>query len=60
LAGAADGEVERVLAEYAGAEALGSRVHQELRRLAAEYPGRYVAAEWLGPRGWVRFLWCRK
>lgn len=55
-----ESEVKRVLAEYAGAEASGTRLHQDVQRFAREHPGRCVAAEWLGPRGWTRFLWCRK
>jgi hypothetical protein len=54
------GEVERVLAEYQGAEVSGKRLHADIQRLAAEHPGRCVAAEWLGKLGWTRFLWCRK
>jgi hypothetical protein len=52
--------VERVLAEYSGAEAPGKDVHAEIDRLAGEHSGRLVAAEWLGPLGWTRFLWCRE
>jgi hypothetical protein len=52
-------EVQRVLAEYAPGGIKGSQVHAELRRLAGENPGVFVAAEWLGPLGWTRFLWCR-
>jgi hypothetical protein len=58
-----DGEhsaVERVLAEYTGAETGSAGVHAEVQRLAAEHRGKCVAAEWLGPLGWTRFLWCRK
>lgn len=59
----ADGEASdlvRVLAEYSGAEVSGKRLHDDLQRLAAEHPGHCVAAEWKGPLGWTRFLWCRK
>jgi hypothetical protein len=58
-----DGEdsiVAEVLAEYRGAEVSGRRLHADLQRWAAEHRGRCVAAEWLGPLGWTRFLWCRK
>jgi hypothetical protein len=55
-----DSEVEQVLAEQAGAEVSGARLHAELARLACEHPGRCVAAEWRGPLGWTRFLWCRR
>jgi hypothetical protein len=54
------GEVERVLAEYQGAEVSGKRLHADIQRLAAEHPGRCVAGERLGKLGWTRFLWCRK
>ena len=54
------GEVERVLGEYTGAEADGTGIHTDVQRFAAEHPGKHVAAEWLGPLGWTRFLWCRK
>jgi hypothetical protein len=57
-AGADDGPVEKVLAEVPGDEA--RKVHEDIQRLAAQNPGRVVAAEWLGPLGWTRFLWCRK
>ncbi len=58
LRGGEDSEVETVLAEYPGEEA--RKVHQDIQRLAAEQPGQLIAAEWLGPLGWTRFLWCRK
>jgi hypothetical protein len=60
LAGAEDSEAEKVLAEYRGAEVTGKRLHAELQRHAEEHPGRLVAAEWAGPLGWTRFLWCRR
>ncbi len=53
-------EPAEVLREYQGAEVSGTRLNQELQQLAAAHPGRTVAAEWLGPLGWTRFLWCRK
>lgn len=49
-----------VLAEYRGAEVSGNRIHGDVQRLAAEHPGSWIAAEWLGPRGWTRFVWCRR
>lgn len=55
-----DSEVERVLREYHGAEVSGKRLHADVQLLAGEHRGRYVAAEWLGPLGWTRFLWCRR
>jgi hypothetical protein len=60
LADGEDSAVREVLAEYRGAEVSGKRLHADLQRLAAEHGGRCVAAEWLGPLGWTRFLWCRK
>jgi hypothetical protein len=60
LADGEESEVNQVLAEYGGGEIVGSRLHAEMHRLAAEHPGQLVAIEWLGPRGWVRYLWCRK
>lgn len=53
-------EATAVLAEYQGAEVSGKRLHADLQRLATDHPGRCVAAEWLGPLGWTRFLWCRR
>jgi hypothetical protein len=53
-------EVEAVLAEFRGGEVSGRRLHAELPRLAALHPARWLAAEWLGPLGWTRFLWCRR
>jgi hypothetical protein len=48
------------LVEYQGADLLAASVHDDVQRLAAADPGQWVAAEWRGPREWVRFLWCRK
>jgi hypothetical protein len=53
-------EAEHVLQEYHGAEVSGKRLHVDVQRLADAHRGRYVAAEWLGPLGWTRFLWCRR
>ena len=53
-------DVAEVCAEYRGADATGTRVHEDLQKYAADHPGRFVAAEWEGPLGWTRFLWCRK
>jgi hypothetical protein len=55
-----DSEPDRVLQEYHGSEVSGNRLHADVQRFAAEHRGRYVAAEWLGPLGWTRFLWCRR
>lgn len=55
-----DGEIERVLAEYSAALWLADLSFSptvELRKHAAMHPGRRIAAEWLGPLGWIRFLW---
>jgi hypothetical protein len=60
LASADDGEVEKVLREYAPPEPTGTRLHVELKELAETHAGRTVAAEWLGPLGWTRFLWCKR
>ena len=60
LVAADDGEVEKVLREYAPPEPTGTRLHADLQELAADHSGRTVAAEWLGPLGWTRFLWCKR
>ena len=60
LAGDEPSDVAQVLAEYRGAEVTGKRVHEDLQKFAAQHRGRLVAAEWEGPLGWTRFLWCRK
>ncbi len=60
LLGDEQSDTADVLAEYKGADVSGNRLHADVQRLAAEYPGRWVAAEWLGPMGWTRFLWCRR
>lgn len=60
LAGDERGEVEQVLAEYRGAEVTGKGVHEDLQKFAARHRGRLVAAEWEGPLGWTRFLWCKR
>jgi hypothetical protein len=55
-----DSEVEQILAEYQGKEISGKLLHADVQRLAEEHRGHSVAAEWLGPLGWTRFLWCRR
>jgi hypothetical protein len=55
-----DSAVEKVLQEYSGSSISGTKLHDDLQSMASEYPGRCIAAEWLGPLGWTRFLWCRK
>ena len=55
-----DSEVAEVLGEQNGTEVSGKRIHADIQRFATEHRGSCVAAEWLGPLGWTRFLWCRK
>jgi hypothetical protein len=55
-----ESDVAAVLREYQGSAISGKRLHADLQQHAAENVGRCVAAEWLGPLGWTRFLWCRK
>lgn len=55
-----DSEPELVLAEYSGTAVSGTRLHQELIRLALAHKERLLAAEWHGPLGWSRFLWYRR
>jgi hypothetical protein len=60
LKGGEHSAVERVLTEFTGAEGRGKDAHAAIETVAAQHAGKVVAAEWLGPRGWTRFLWCRK
>ncbi|MFO0926109.1 MAG: hypothetical protein U0736_03595 [Gemmataceae bacterium] len=60
LAGDENSGVAEVLAEYTPEQVSGTRLHADLRRLAAEHAPRTVAAEWLSPLGWRRFLWSSK
>ncbi|MFO0876324.1 MAG: hypothetical protein U0840_03040 [Gemmataceae bacterium] len=60
LSGDSDSAVAEVLKEYAPPEVSGNRMHEDVQQLAGKHPGKTVAAEWLGPLGWTRFLWCRK
>jgi len=55
-----DSEVAAVVQEYQGSAISGKRLHADLQQHAAANAGRCVAAEWQGPLGWTRFLWCRK
>jgi hypothetical protein len=55
-----DSAVKQVLSQYVANEVSGRRLLADLQRLSAEHPGQCVAAEWLGPLGWTRFLWCRR
>lgn len=48
---AGDGSVDSVLADPSAESAI-----QELRRLATEHRGRRLAAEWLGSKGWQRWI----
>jgi hypothetical protein len=52
-------EVAEVLATFEGDPVVGTKVHAEVQRLAAEHPGETIALEWLGNLGWVRFLTCK-
>ena len=58
LTGDDHGEIEQVLLDYSAEPVSGTKLHSDLKRLADEHPGRRLAAEWLGPLGWTRFLWC--
>jgi hypothetical protein len=60
LEGEENSSVRQVLAEYQGERISGRRLHVDMQRLAAEHRGHLLAAEWLGPLGWTRFVWCRK
>jgi hypothetical protein len=60
LSGDEQSEIDQVLAEYEGIQVSGRRLHEDVRRQADQHPGRQVAAEWLGPLGWTRFLWSRR
>jgi hypothetical protein len=53
-------DVAEVLATFEGDAVVGSAIHAEVQRLAAQHPGETLALEWLGNLGWVRFLTCRK
>jgi hypothetical protein len=59
LAGGEQGVVKEVLLELHGEEVSGKRLHADVQRLARQHAGAVIAAEWLGPLGWTRFLWCR-
>lgn len=52
--------IESTLKSLEGADVSGKRLHRDIQELAESHRGRTVAAEWLGPLGWSRFLWCRK
>jgi hypothetical protein len=60
LVGDEHSEVAEVCAEYRGTETSGKRIHEDLQKFADEHPGRLIAAEWQGPLGWTRYLWCRR
>jgi hypothetical protein len=60
LTGDERSDISQVLAEYRGADVSGRRLHEDLQQLAERHHGQVVAAEWQGPLGWTRFLWCRR
>jgi hypothetical protein len=60
LASDQQSDVTEVLAEYKGSDVSGNRLHADVQRLATEHAGTWIAAEWLGSRGWNRYLWCRR
>lgn len=60
LVGDEHSEVAAVLREHTGADVSGKRLHEDVRQLADAHPGEQIAAEWLGPLGWTRFLWCKR
>lgn len=45
-----------VLEEFDPAKVNGKQVHEALAKHAKDHPTAKVAAEWLGPTGWVRFM----
>jgi hypothetical protein len=53
-------EVAEVLATFEGPAVVGSKIHAEVQRLAAEHPGETIALEWLGNLGWQRYVTCTK
>ncbi len=55
----ADSEVREVLQTFEGAAIVGSKIHAEVQRFAAKFPGEVIALEWLGNMGWVRYLGCK-
>jgi hypothetical protein len=60
LSAAEHSDIEKVLREYVPPEPTGTRLHSDLQELATEHVGGMVAAEWFGPLGWTRFLWCKR
>jgi hypothetical protein len=60
LTGDERSEVAEVLREYEGADVSGKRLHEDVRAFADAQPGTQIAAEWLSPLGWTRFLWCKR
>lgn len=60
LEGDGGSPVERLLTLMEHPNVVGSQLTAELRRLAELYhPGRWLACEWFGPRGWTRYQWFR-
>ena len=60
LKGDADSDVRQVLQAYEGAAIVGSKIHADVQRLAAQFSGEVIALEWLGNAGWVRYLTCKR
>ena len=60
VAGDETGPVAVVLASFEGADIVGSKLHAEVQKLADQYRGEFIALEWLGKLGWVRYVTCRK
>jgi hypothetical protein len=60
LKGDAESDVREVLQSFEGAAVIGSKIHAEVQRLAAQFQGEVIALEWLGNMGWVRYLTCSR
>lgn len=60
LTGDEQSEIAEVLREYKDADVSGKRLHEDVRQFAEAHRGEQIAAEWLGPLGWTRFLWCKR
>jgi hypothetical protein len=60
LRGDEQSEIEQVLEVQEDGQVSGRQLHEAVRVHAVDHPGRLIAAEWLGPLGWTRFLWCRR
>ena len=53
-------EVREVLQTFEGAAIVGSKIHAEVQRFAAQFSGEVIALEWLGNMGWARYLTCKR